>query len=544
MILGTQRGKDVKGGVPLDFVPSSPEDMAMCLSDPLWRLCSGQLYKIMIKPQDENGEEDADAEPLVVPFRPNRAQRRLLKRLHKRNIILKARQLGFTTLICILFLDCALFSHKDRPIRAGIVAHEEDAAKAIFRDKVKFAYENLPAALRAAMPLKRDSADELLFAHNNCSIRVATSLRSGTLHYLHVSEFGKICAKRPDRADEVITGTIPAAASGMIFIESTAEGREGHFFKMCQRARRLASLPRRLTNKEYHFNFFPWWDDMHYRMDPDDVEISAIEHQYFNEVEEKMATMLDIEQRAWWISTRDNEFSGEDEKMWQEYPSTPDEAFQKSSQGCYYTVQMTRMRKERRITTVPFTPGYPVNTFWDIGNSDGTAIWFHQQVGQQHRFIHFLEGWGEPYSFFVSEMQALGYTWGRHYLPHDGNHERQGENSNLTPKQMLERLGLRNVEIVERVAELQHGIQATRDMLALAWIDAENCKEGIDHIDNYRKKWIASVGAFGDEPVKSDGNSEAADALRQWAQVYGSDAGAGSKRQRVPKRRNKSAMAV
>jgi hypothetical protein len=165
-----------------------------------WRLFSGCLYKIMIKGDD--GEE-----ALVMPFKPNRAQRRFIKRLWHRNIILKARQLGFTTLVCILWLDHALF---DANQRCGIIAQDREAAEAIFRDKVKFAYENLPPEIRERFPLGRDSAAELLFAHNNSSVRVATSMRSGTIHRLHVSEFGKICAKFPDKAAEVMTGSIPA----------------------------------------------------------------------------------------------------------------------------------------------------------------------------------------------------------------------------------------------------------------------------------------------------------------------------------------------
>ena len=99
----------------------------------MWRLCSGQLYKIMVKSDDGSGT--------VIPFRPNRAQRRLLSRLWHRNVILKARQLGFTTLIAIMWLDHALFVPNQR---CGIIAQDREAAEVIFRDKVKLAYENLP----------------------------------------------------------------------------------------------------------------------------------------------------------------------------------------------------------------------------------------------------------------------------------------------------------------------------------------------------------------------------------------------------------------
>lgn len=475
------------------------------LSDPWWRLTSGSLYKIMIKGDD--GEES-----LSIPFVPNNSQLKLLKKMRKRNIILKARQLGFTTLIAVYFLDCALFRAN---IRAGIVAHNDDAAKTIFRDKVKYAYDNLPVELRQAMPLKRDSASELLFSHNNSSIRVGTSMRSGTLQYLHVSEFGKICAKFPDRAKEVLTGSIPSVPSnGVIFIESTAEGQEGDFYKMSKRAQEITTP----TPKDYAFHFFPWYSEDRYRL-VSPVKISEKEHEYFDSVEAEAGVSIDIEQRSWWIATRDADYAGMDEMMWQEYPSTPKEAFQRSTEGCYYTVQLAAARKQGRICSVPYRPGTPVNTFWDIGSSDGCAIWFHQKVGQNDNFIKFIEAHGEPYSYFVSEMQKTGYVWGSHYLPHDGNHVRQGQNNNISPKSMLENLGLRNVEIVKVVEDINIGIQATRNAFASCWFDETGCKEGINHLANYKKAWSSTNERFNDYP-KHDIHSESADAFRQFGQIY------------------------
>lgn len=489
-------------------IPKNDAEFKECLADPWWRLTSGQLYKIMIKGDD-------DEESLVVPFIPNDAQINLFTNLHTRNNILKARQLGFTTAIEILFLDCCLFREN---VRAAVIAQSEDVAKNIFRDKVCFAYNNLPPSLKAAMPLARDSASELLFAHNNSSIRVATSARSGTLQYLHISEFGKICAKFPERADEVITGSIPAVpTNGMIFIESTAEGQDGHFYKISKRSEDLMLSGKKLNQKDYKFHFYPWHGEKKYRTNPDNVIITDKDNEYFDKTEVEAKCLIDIEQRAWWVMTRDAEFSGEEEKMWQEYPSTPKEAFQKSKEGCYYTVQMTKARKESRITKVPHRDGFPVNTFWDIGSGDGTGIWLHQRIGQSDHFIGYIEGWGEPYSYFVKELNKLDYSWGVHYLPHDAKHVRQGSMANIAPKDKLAALGLKNIEIVPRVDDISHGIQATRDSFSTCWIDDENCKEGIIHLDSYRKRWNNTTARFMDQPVH-DIHSECADAFRQFGQ--------------------------
>ena len=100
-------------------------------------------------------------------------------------------------------------------IRCGTIAHRLDDAKTIFRDKVRFPYDNLPEALRNIRPLISDSSEELVLS-NNSSIRVGTSLRSGTLQYLHISEYGKLCAQFADKAREVRTGALNTLQAGQV----------------------------------------------------------------------------------------------------------------------------------------------------------------------------------------------------------------------------------------------------------------------------------------------------------------------------------------
>src|SRR5690554_2165242 len=214
------------------------------LADPWWRL--NNLYKI----KNEYGE--------VVQFRPKPEQTFLYDNLWYLNIILKARQLGMTTFIQLFILDRCLFNDN---VNAGIVAHTKEDAEAFFADKIKFAYDNLPVDLKRLRPATSDSARHLRFS-NGSQIRVGTSLRSGTYQYIHVSEFGKMCAQYPEKAQEVITGTLNTVAPGQfVWIESTAEGAHGPFYEMCQRAERLAQAVERgeasLTKLDYKFFFFP-----------------------------------------------------------------------------------------------------------------------------------------------------------------------------------------------------------------------------------------------------------------------------------------------
>lgn len=494
------------------FIPANEAEAIAAMDSWEWRIFSGQLYKIMVK-----GEEGEDA--TVLPFKPNRAQRRFLSSLHTRNVILKARQLGLTTLVAILWLDHALFNPDQR---CGIIAHTLPDAEAIFRDKVRFAYDCLPAFVRAIAPLSRATTKELVFAHNNSAIRVSTSMRSGTIHRLHVSEMGKIAATAPIKAREIVTGSLPAVpANGIAVIESTAEGKEGDFYEIATRAEARCLSPEPLNPKEYRFHFYPWHINPKYQMDPAGVIITEADHAYFAGVEADQHTTLSLRQRAWYVSERENTFAGDAETMWREFPSTPEECWRRSTEGTWYARQLVRARVEGRIGIVQHIERLPVNTFWDIGAGDGTAIWLHQYVGTQHRFIGFIEGWGEGYAHFVRKLRETGYIFGGMFLPHDAAHERQVTDKIAAPRDMLQELAPDwNWLIVPRVDAIQHGIDLTRSMFSQAWFDAERCKAGLDHVAGYKKKWNKAQQAWSDEPEKLDGHSEAADALRQWAQGF------------------------
>ncbi len=494
---------------PLLPLPTSPEELERCLADPDWRLFSGCLYKIMIKGDD--GEVS-----MVMPFIPNRAQRRFVKRLWHRNIILKARQLGFTTLIAILWLDHALFNANQR---CGIIAQDREAAEAIFRDKVKFAYENLPPEVKERFTLARDSATELLFAHNNSSVRVATSMRSGTIHRLHVSEFGKICAKFPDKAAEVVTGSIPAVpTNGVLVIESTAEGRDGEFYELVQRAEGQDASKAKLTPKDYRFHFYAWWQEPKYRLASGTVPITDKEHEYFDLIEAKMACKIDPDQRAWYIATMTSDFSGAEERMWQEYPSTPEEAFQISTEGNYYAKDMIELRKRGGITRVPVLD-LPVNTYWDIGNSDGCAVWFQQELRAEDRFIDYYEAHNEDLRHYVHELTKKGYLFGTHYLPHDAEHKRLGDYNKSTQQMLQELMPGQRFVIVPRITQLINGVNQTRKHMKGIYVDEVRCKKGIERIEGYKKRFSRTDMRYTDEPDKSNGCSEGADALRQYAQA-------------------------
>ena len=487
----------------------TPELQALVenLKNPKWRVSSGALYKVK------------DKQKRIVPFIPNEAQAKLLDGMHWRNVIPKARQRGFSTVIQILGLDTALFQPGSD---VGVIAQDLETAQDIFQSKIKLAYDNLPEIVKQMVGVTSSTTTSITFS-NGSKVRVGTSMRGGTPNFVHVSEFGKICAKYPDKAREVLTGTLPAVPiDGLVFIESTAEGREGAFYELATEAKSAHDKGAKLSPLQFKMHFASWWDADEYELDPEDVAITPKDHEYFEQVEAKIGRTISLRKRAWYVTIRQQNFAGDQQMMYQEYPSTFEEAFSVSLEGTYYATQIAAARKNGQFKTrIPVLPGVPCFTFWDIGNSDGTAVWVFQRIGMEWRAIRFKEGWGEPYSTFATWLQGLGLTWDTMYLPHDADHVRQGETTNKSPKEMLETLmpGVR-FEVVPRIEDINWGIQQTRDIFPMLYFDETECQDGIIHVESYRRKWNVQQACWSAVPDKTGGHSEAADALRQLAQAY------------------------
>ena len=255
------------------------------------------------------------------------------------------------------------------------------------------------------------------------------------------------------------------------------------------------------------------------------VVFSEADNGYFADIESKIGRKLSAGQRAWYVTTRRADFADEAPLMWQEYPSTPQEAFQVSTEGCYYATQVANARTQGRILPTLPIEAVPVNTFWDIGRGDMTTVWFHQRVGPENRWIKYYEASGEDVAHYVQYLQKTGFIFGTHYLPHETDHKRMGETTetNRTIKEMFEaQYPGQRFETVKRVNSVITGIQATRNVFPSCWFSEEGCYDGIRRLSNYRKKWDKVRGCWMTEHEHND-DSHGADAFRQFGQV--ADAG-------------------
>lgn len=295
------------------------------LSNRWWRI--NNLYKI----ENEKGE--------LVTFKMRPAQILLFNLMHEKNIILKARQLGFSTSIDIYLLDQALWNES---LKCGIIAQDRSSAGEIFRTKIEIPYDNLLDYIKALTPVasrRSGSTGGYILFENNSSIQVSTSFRSGTVQRLHVSEYGSIAAHYPKKAKEVKTGTLNAVhQDSIVFIESTAEGVGGDFHAMTMKALELSRAGVPLSRMDWKFHFFAWFQDPKYTADvpKSGLFLSKLMTEYFKAVEASMSIVLTPRQKQWYL----NKYNEQGEEMKQEFPSTPLEAFLVSGRRVFNSIHV------------------------------------------------------------------------------------------------------------------------------------------------------------------------------------------------------------
>lgn len=279
-----------------------------------------------------------------VLFRCRSAQTILFCVMWYLNIILKARQLGFSTAIQVFILDHALFNN-DR--QCGVIAQGLSEARAIFASKILYPYVRLPNWLKTGNRAITSKTGTAIYFANDSYVRIAVSFRSGTLQVLHISEYGKICAAFPLRADEVQSGSLNAIHEGsLLFVESTAEGATGNFFEMSVESMELLESGIDLSKLDFKFHFFPWFDDPKYvlAVPPSGLKLTKKWIKYFASVQAASKVILSDEQKNWYVKKE----SSQKGKMKQEFPSTPMEAFLTSGRKVFDSEDL--MRAEGRCT--------------------------------------------------------------------------------------------------------------------------------------------------------------------------------------------------
>ena len=189
-------------------------------------------------------------------------------------------------------------------------------------------------------------------------------------------------------------------------------------------------------------------------------------------------------------------------------------SFNANSQGFYYLKYMNDVEEDKRMGNIPWDPAVPVETWWDIGVGDSTAIWFTQIINKEIHVIDFYQMNSVGLDHYAKYIQNLPYTYKSHNFPHDMGNTEFG--TGKTRFEVAEELfSGTELNIVPKIG-IEDGINAARITLPRCWFDYRKCKEGIKALQNYHRQWDDKSQEFKNQPVH-DWSSHPADAFRYLA---------------------------
>lgn len=182
-------------------------------------------------------------------------------------------------------------------------------------------------------------------------------------------------------------------------------------------------------------------------------------------------------------------------------------------EGAVYAKELQQATQGGRICRVPIMPGRPIETFWDLGKRDHTAIWFAQIMQGEYRIVDFYQNRGEYIDHYLKILQGKSYLYGTHWLPHDGAADNL---RGLSIERQIKAIYPDKVKVLDRISNITAGIDAARSIFPLCYFDEKNCAEGLQALRHYKYAVDPDTKGYSKYPLH-DENSDAADAFRQIA---------------------------
>jgi nucleoid-associated protein YgaU len=465
--------------------------------DPIWRISN--LYSI----RERGGK--------VIPFRPRPQQAQVLdmifRRGLKRIVILKARQLGFSTLLGVICAD-QLCWNTGRQI--SLIDKTQLDAQQKLKNIISLAYDSLSEKLKERFVVSRANAGEFgvrffeYEAAQTSTMFAGTHARGGSNFFVWISEWGVIQAEDLKRSEEILTGAIPSAKDGLAVVETTWRGgRGGHLWDIVKKA--LETPEEQKHADDWRVVFFPWQDDPAYC----DAEPQILKEETVRYFANKPG--FSDGQKSWYQKAQD-QFGL---FMLREFPTVLEECFQTPIEGAIYADLIDRLRTQGAIRPAAIDASGLVHTAWDLGSPINTVVWYFSIVNAEIRVIDCDSDLDLSPVQRVARMLAKGYLYGSHFLPHDAQATQKRGKTFLTE---LNEIGLRNCKAVPQTHDVWIGLNRLRQLLPRFSFRIPACERGLEALSNYHTARTTSTGLAVDAPVH-DWSSHWADGLRTLAEA-------------------------
>jgi|TARA_X000001388_G_scaffold28287_1_gene19960 phage terminase large subunit len=403
---------------------------------------------------------------IVIPYRPRELQNFLHKKIDKNrfNVLVLHRRAGKTVMMINHMLRSALTNPLPNS-RYAFLSPTFKQGKATAWDYIKTYAGKIPGTkfneseLRCDLP--NGSRITILGAENDQALRGI---------FLDGCVFDETQSIKPTIFPEIIRPALADRKGWCVFI-GTPKGRN-YFYELHQKAK---------ENKDWYTCVF-----------------KASETKILDEEELKAAQAVMSED----LYSQEFECS-----------------FQAAITGSYFGSIIEDLEKQSRICDVPHDDNLDVETYWDLGLNDSTSIWFAQRYKGEIRLIDYYENSGYGLDHYSNILDQKGYEYSKHIAPHDIKVREIGNLGKSRLESALE-LGI-SFEVAPKIS-IEDGIEAVRKALPNCWFDKSKCKDAIEYLKAYQKRWDDRNQCFKNKPLHNYA-SHCADSLRTGIIGYGAE---------------------